>query len=96
MRERARYLAEAESHLAGGYDAAHQSIINKYKNGPKTVKKTFGLKTKEVTDAQGNTWYEFDIPESYINQEAEIIAFSEPATVSRSKAPKHVLIKKIK
>jgi hypothetical protein len=88
MRERARYLAEAESHLAGGYDAAHQSIINKYKNGPKTVKKTFGLKTKEVTDAQGNTWYEFDIPESYINQEAEIIAFSEPATVSRSKAPK--------
>jgi hypothetical protein len=39
------------------------------------IKKVLGVDTKLVTDAKGNSWYEFEVPEAYRNGKAEIKAF---------------------
>jgi len=63
----------------------HQTILKKYTKSPKQIKKTFGVETRNVTDPQGNTWFEFDIPESYMNKEAEIKALEDGGTITHSK-----------
>lgn len=59
------------------YDPKQETILKKYADTPKIVKKTLGLDTKIVTDNKGNTWYEFDIPENFKKGKAEIKAFQE-------------------
>jgi hypothetical protein len=58
------------------YDPAHTTILKKYEEQPKTIKKLFGKEPTIVTDSKGNTWYEFDIPEKFKKGKGEIKAFS--------------------
>lgn len=54
----------------------HQTILKKYSEQPKIIKKLFGQDAKIVTDSKGNTWYEFDIPKSFKEGKGQIKAFS--------------------
>jgi hypothetical protein len=47
------------------YSPEHQTILKKYSEQPKTIKKLFGKEPTIVTDGKGNTWYEFDIPKKF-------------------------------
>lgn len=58
------------------YKPEHESILRKYDEIEDLFKKLYGKKATIVTDAKGNTWYEFDIPEAYKQGKAEIKAFS--------------------
>jgi hypothetical protein len=53
----------------------HQTILKKYAEQPKTIKKLFGKEPTVVTDSKGNTWYEFDIPDKFKKGKGEIKAF---------------------
>jgi hypothetical protein len=57
------------------YIPEQKTILKKYDQMPKTVKKTFGEEVQIVTDSKGNTWYEFSIPENFIQGKGEIKAF---------------------
>jgi hypothetical protein len=56
------------------YSPEHTTILKKYADAPKMIKKTIGVEPKLVTDSKGNSWYEFDIPKSYREGTAEIKA----------------------
>jgi hypothetical protein len=58
------------------YHPEHQTILKKYLDQPKMIKKIFKQDVKIITDNKGNTWYEFDIPEKFKKGNAEIRAFS--------------------
>jgi hypothetical protein len=58
------------------YDPAHTTILKKYEEQPKIIKKLFGEEPTIVTDSKGNTWYEFDIPDKFKKGKGEIKAFS--------------------
>ena len=57
------------------YPPEHLTILKKYADFPKQFQKLFGKKAevKTVTDAKGNTWYEVDVPENYLNGTAEML-----------------------
>jgi hypothetical protein len=57
------------------YDQEHETILRKYLEQPKTIKKLFGKEPTIVTDGKGNTWYEFDIPKKFKEGKGEIKAF---------------------
>jgi hypothetical protein len=59
-----------------GYEPEHQTILKKYSEQPKLIKKLFGVEPKTVTDSKGNTWYEFDIPKKFKEGKGEIKAFT--------------------
>ena len=59
------------------YIPEQKTILKKYDQMPKTVKKTLGEEVQIVTDGKGNTWYEFSIPENFIQGKGEIKAFKE-------------------
>ena len=55
---------------SGEYRPEHQTILKKYADFPKMFNKLFkGKEVRTVTDPKGNTWYEVDIPEDFLNQE---------------------------
>lgn len=56
------------------YAPEHQTILKKYNDYPKRIKKLFGVEPKMVTDSKGNTWYEMSIPKSYKEGTPEIKA----------------------
>lgn len=58
------------------YRPDHQTVLKKYEENAKNVKKLFGEEPKVVTDNKGNTWYEFDIPKKFKSGKGEIKAFS--------------------
>ena len=62
--------------LEEDYSPEHQTILKKYSELPKIIKKLFGEEPKIVTDGKGNTWYEFDIPKKFKEGKGEIKAFS--------------------
>ena len=68
------------------YSEAHETILRKYKDTPKMIKKTLGVETRVVTDVKGNTWYEFDIPENYKKGKAEIKALGVTGIVGAGAA----------
>ena len=70
-----RGVKSLELELQGGYEFQHQTILKKYAEQPKTIKKLFGIEPKIVTDSKGNTWYEFDIPKKFKEGKGEIKAF---------------------
>lgn len=48
----------------------YEDILRKYTEFPKQYKKLFkGADARIVTDPKGNTWYEVDVPENYLQQE---------------------------
>jgi hypothetical protein len=50
------------------YSPSHQTILKKYSNFPKMFKKLYkNQEVRIVTDPQGNTWYEVDVPKNYLN-----------------------------
>ena len=63
------------------YSPKDQTIIKKYSEQPKLIKKLFDKEPAIVTDSKGNTWYEFDIPESFKQGKGQIKAFGLAPTV---------------
>lgn len=52
------------------YPEQHITILNKYKEFPKLFKKLYkNQEVRTVTDDKGNTWYEVDVPENFLQQE---------------------------
>jgi hypothetical protein len=51
------------------------TILEKYKEYPKIIKKLYSIEPKMVTDSKGNTWYEFNIPYEFKEGSSEIKAF---------------------
>lgn len=52
------------------YSPEHQTILKKYSDFPKMFNKLFkGQEVRTVTDPKGNTWYEVDIPENFLQSE---------------------------
>lgn len=52
------------------YSPEHQTILKKYSDFPKMFNKLFkGQEVRTVTDSKGNTWYEVDIPENFLQSE---------------------------
>ena len=67
-------IKSAEPHLKPGitkkttYD--YEDILRKYTEFPKQYKKLFkGADVRTVADSKGNTWYEVDVPDNYLQQE---------------------------
>jgi hypothetical protein len=56
------------------YSSEEQTILKKYKEYPKMIKKVFGTDVETVIDNKGNTWYELDIPKSFKEGKGEIKA----------------------
>ena len=74
MGQRINELARIEPYLRPGitkktvYD--YEDILRKYTEFPKQYQKLYkGADVRTVTDPQGNTWYEVDVPENYLQQE---------------------------
>ena len=57
-----------------GYAPEHETILKKYDAFPKQFQKIFGknAEIRIVTDERGHTWYEVDVPKSYLDKTAEI------------------------
>lgn len=76
--QRAARIQELENALADiqinqtdrTYSDQHLTILNKYKDFPKLFKKLYkNQEVRTVTDNKGNTWYEVDVPENFLQQE---------------------------
>ena len=74
MHSRLLKLSEGEAKLRPGitkktvYD--YEDILRKYTEFPKRYQKLYkGADVRMVTDPKGNTWYEVDVPENYLQQE---------------------------
>jgi hypothetical protein len=65
-------LPGTDPYWVGQYHPEQATILNKYEKAPKMIKKTIGQETTLVTDPKGNTWYEFDIPDSALWGEFEM------------------------
>jgi hypothetical protein len=59
-----------------GYLSQHKTILKKYDDTPKMIKKVLGKESKIVTDSRGNSWYEFDIPDAAKKGKFEMKALS--------------------
>jgi hypothetical protein len=58
------------------YSNQQKTVIRRYDKLPKTLKKSFGLTNEQikiVTDRLGNTWFEVEIPESFLLRQGQII-----------------------
>lgn len=66
------------------YIPEHQTILKKYADFPKQYQKLFGKNSavRTVTDSKGNTWYEVDIPQNYLDGTAEM-QFKKGGTMKR-------------
>jgi len=74
------------------YDQGNYYVTQRYqKSFPKLVEKIYGVKPKIVTDAQGNSWWEFRIPEGVIEGTQKIIAYKKGGSVGQQDLPKHQL-----
>jgi len=67
------------------YEPAATTILKKYTEQPKVIKKLFGVEPKMVTDSKGNTWYEFDIPNKFKGGKGEIKAFKDGGWLTKYK-----------
>jgi hypothetical protein len=79
-----------------GYDPEHQTILKKYLEQPKIIKKLFGAEPKKVTDSKGNTWYEIDVPKSFKEGKGEIKAFEQGGWLDKYEQGGMVLKQKTK
>jgi hypothetical protein len=61
------------------YPSSSKTILKKYDEYPKMIKKLYGKDVKVVTDSKGNAWYEFEIPDKIKKGKGEIKAFSTAA-----------------
>jgi hypothetical protein len=63
------------------YHPSHETILKKYDEIPKMIKKVLGEDVKLITDSKGNTWYEFDIPKKFKEGKGEIKAFKQGGAI---------------
>lgn len=70
-------LKESLKNHTPDYTEKQKTILKKYSEQPKIIKKLFGQDVKIVKDSKGNTWYEFDIPETFKQGQGEIQAFNQ-------------------
>lgn len=68
------------------YEPKDQTILKRYEDNPKLIKKLFGEEPKIVTDSKGNTWYEFDIPKKFKEGKGEIKAFTTVGAIGTGAA----------
>jgi hypothetical protein len=68
-----------------GFSSEHQTILKKYSEQPKVIKKAFGVEPKTVIDSKGNSWYEFDIPAKFKGGKGEIKAFKDGGWLNKYK-----------
>lgn len=68
--------------ISAGYEPEHQTILKKYDEQPKLIKKLFGKEPIKIIDSKGNEWYEFNIPESFKQGKAEFKAFKFGGNIS--------------
>ena len=66
-------IKDLEIKLEAKYSEESDRILRRYSKNPKLLK-NLGIETKIVTDAKGNTWYEFEIPKSFKEGKGEIKA----------------------
>lgn len=64
-------------------EGVEQSILSRYNNMPKTLKKMGITDVRAVTDKGGDSWYEFDLPSA----ETPLKAFSQGGVVLKNKRP---------
>ena len=63
-------ITKKEVYTINGDPKSAEMILQKYDAFPKQYKKLFkGADVRTVTDSKGNTWYEVDVPENYLQQE---------------------------
>jgi hypothetical protein len=67
--------------IKGTYGPDAETILKKYSEQPKLIKKLYGVEPQIVTDAKGNTWYEFDIPQTFKQGKGEIKAFKQGGVI---------------
>jgi len=67
------------------YDLSNETILKKYSEQPKIIKKVFGVEPKTVKDSKGNSWYEFDIPAKFKGGKGEIKAFKDGGWLNKYK-----------
>ena len=65
------------------YGDTEKTILKKYLKQPKTIKKLFGKEPAIVKDSKGNTWYEFDIPETFKKGKGQIKAYNKGGEMLR-------------
>ncbi len=59
-----------KKHLIPKKVYSHEDILKKYTAFPKQYQKLYkNADVRTVTDSKGNTWYEVDVPENYLQQE---------------------------
>ena len=52
------------------YPKEYMTILKKYEAFPKMYEKLYGKGTvRTVTDDNGNTWYEVDVPDNFLQRE---------------------------
>ena len=67
------------------YDLSNETVLKKYSEQPKVIKKVFGVEPKTVKDSKGNSWYEFDIPAKFKGGKGEIKAFKDGGWLNKYK-----------
>ena len=67
------------------YDLSNETVLKKYSEQPKIIKKVFGVEPKTVKDSKGNSWYEFDIPAKFKGGKGEIKAFKDGGWLNKYK-----------
>ena len=67
------------------YNLSNETILKKYSEQPKVIKKVFGVEPKTVKDSKGNSWYEFDIPAKFKGGKGEIKAFKDGGWLNKYK-----------
>lgn len=73
LEDRLQQLISSGKHQS--YPSHHQTILKKYADFPKQFQKLFGkqAEVRIVEDSKGNTWYEVDVPQSYLDGTAEML-----------------------
>ncbi len=65
-----------------GDDLRDYNISQRYeKTYRRLVEKTYGVKPRRVTDVEGNSWWQFDIPEKVIKGNKAIIPYKQGGSV---------------
>ena len=63
------------------YSPKNMTILKKYIEQARNVRKLFGQDTRPVVDRKGNTFQEFDIPKSFKDLKGEIQAYEEGGSI---------------
>jgi hypothetical protein len=72
------------------YSPKHETILKKYTDRPKSIKKFFDTEPTLINDNKGNTWYELSIPVNFKQKKAEIKAFKPGGLIKAQNGGKNI------